>query len=84
MSIRYSYGVVELHSFSGVGVVQEDSREAEKEYCAMLFYLGKTVSSYEFQIHFVVTWDTQAHLSVRLNLAYNMHNDITVFILKAC
>ena len=79
-----SYGVVELHSFSGVGVVQEDSREAEREYCAMLFYLGKTVSSYEFQIHFVVTWDTQAHLSVHLNLAYNMHNDITVFILKAC
>ena len=63
-----SYGVVELHSFSGIGVVQKDSTEIEREYCAMLFYLGKTVPSYEFQIHFVVTWDTKAHLSVCLNL----------------
>ena len=62
-----SYGVVELHSFSGVGVVQEDSREVEREYCAMLFYIGKTIPRYEFQIHFVVTWNTKAHLSVCLN-----------------
>ena len=57
-----SYGVIELNSFSGIGVVQEDS--TEREYSAMLFYLGKTVRSHEFQIHFVVTWDTKAHLSV--------------------
>ena len=55
-----------------------------KESTVRCFSTLKKLSSYEFQIHFVVTWDTQAHLSVRLNLAYNMHNDITVFILKAC
>ena len=59
-----SYGVVELCGFSGIGVVQEDSSEIEREYCAMLFYLGKTVLCCEFQIHFVVTWDTKAHLTV--------------------
>ena len=59
-----SYGVVELRGFSGIGVVQEESTEIEREYCAMLFYLGKTVPSCEFQIHFVVTWDTKAHISV--------------------
>ena len=59
------YGAVELHSFSGVGVAQEDSTEIEREYCAMLFYIGKTIRSCEFQIHFVVTWDTFAHISVR-------------------
>jgi hypothetical protein len=59
-----SFGVVELRSFSGIGVVQEDSAEIERDYCAMLFYIGKTVSSHDFQIDFVVTWDTKAHLSV--------------------
>ena len=59
-----SYGVVEVRSFSGVSVVQEDSAEIEREYCAMLFYIGKTVFSHNFQIDFVVTWDTKAHLSV--------------------
>ena len=57
-----SYGAIELYRFSGIGVVQEDS--TEREYCAMLFYLGKTVLSHEFKIHFVVTWNTKAHLSV--------------------
>ena len=57
-----SYGIVELHNFSGIAVVQEDS--AEREYCAMLFYLGKTALCYEFQIHFLVTWNTSVHISV--------------------
>ena len=62
-----SYGVVELCGFSGIGVVQEDSTgEVEREYCAMLFYLGKTIPTSEFQIHFVVIWDTKAHISVSL------------------
>ena len=60
-----SYGILELHTFSGIGVVQKDSVEIIREYCAMLFYLGKPVLSHEFQIHFVVTWDTIAHLAVR-------------------
>ena len=85
-----SYGVIELHSFSGVGVAQEDSTEVEREYCAMLFYIGKTVHSCEFQIDFVVTWNTKAHLSVCLNLVvsvrvyacycmqYSLHNASSV------
>ena len=68
-----SYGVVELHSFSGVSVVQEDSAEIEREYCAMLFYIGKTIFSHDFQIDFVVTWDTEAHLSVSQSVVYKLY-----------
>ena len=60
-----SYGVLELHNSSGIGVVQKDSMEIGREYCAMLFYVRKPILGHEFQIHFVVTWNTIAHLSVR-------------------
>ena len=55
-----SYGVIELNSFSGVGVVQEGSEE--REYHSRLFYLNQEAICHE--IHFVVTWNTQAHLTV--------------------
>ena len=58
---RYSsYGAIELNSFSGVAINQKGSEE--REYCAKLFY--KTMMSHEFVIHFVVTWNTETHLSV--------------------
>ena len=52
-----SYGVIELNSFSGVGVTQEGSEDME--YRSRLFYLNQ-----ENEIHFVVTWNTEAHLTV--------------------
>ena len=57
---KSSYGVIELKSFSGVAAVQEGSQE--REYIAKLFYLNPTISNYE--IHLVVTWNIEAHLSV--------------------
>ena len=57
-----SYGVIELNSFSGVGVTQEESED--REYCSQLFYLGQPNPC---KIHYVVTWNIDAHLTVRFN-----------------
>ena len=54
-----SYGVIELNSFSGVGIMQEGSED--REYCSQLFYLGQPSLC---KIHFVVTWNIEAHLTV--------------------
>ena len=54
-----SYGVIELNSFSGVGITQEGSED--REYCSQLFYLGQPSLC---KIHFVVTWNIEAHLTV--------------------
>ena len=64
-----SFGAIELSSFSGLAINQEGSEE--REYCAMLCYLGQDFTlSYEFDIHFVVTWNTKAHLAVSVSLCY--------------
>ena len=66
---RYSsYGAIEVNSFSGFAVNQEASKE--RKYCAMLFYLGE---SPEFYIHFVVTWNTEPHLSVSYLHLFGIH-----------
>ena len=54
-----SYGVIELNSFSGVGVTQEGSED--REYCSQLFYLRHPNPC---KIHFVVSWNDEAHLTV--------------------
>ena len=54
-----SYGVIELNSFSGVGVTQEGSED--REYCSQLFYLGQPNLCI---IHFVVSWNVEAYLTV--------------------
>jgi hypothetical protein len=64
-----SYGVIELNNFSGVGVTQDGSED--RKYCSRLFYMH---SSHEVpvnrEIHFVVTWNEETHLTVR-SLLYN-------------
>jgi hypothetical protein len=70
----YSYGATELTSFSGVGVAQDELEE--KEYVARLFYLHQKTSTHVIIIHFVVTWNNETHLTVRvythaINLIYN-------------
>ena len=58
-SSHSSYGIIELNSFSGVAITQEGS--TAREYCSQLFYLGHpNICS----IHFVVTWNLEAHLTV--------------------
>ena len=60
-----SYGVVEVNGFSGVAITQEGSQE--REYCSQLFYLGQPNSC---QIHFVVTWNIEAHLTVSVHTIF--------------
>ena len=52
-----SYGVIELNGFSGVAVGKKGI--VEREYRSKIFYLNQ-----RSEIHFVVTWNTEAHLTV--------------------
>ena len=56
---------------SGVGVTQEGSED--REYCSQLFYLGQP-DLRQCQIHFVVTWNIEAHLTVSVAQALNSCN----------
>ena len=59
-----SYGVIELDSFSGLGITQEGSDA--REYCASLY--RKTTSSGDFchivVMDFVIMWNIEAHINV--------------------
>ena len=57
-----SYGIIELNSFSGNGVILKGSNN--KLYRSRLFYLE--VERNTFEIHFVVTCNTKTHLTVSL------------------
>lgn len=59
---KSSYGFIQLESFSGYGVIQDDSEE--RNYCANLYYLGQDES--KCQIHFTISWNTDVHRSVRV------------------
>ena len=56
------YGVVDVNGFSGLAITQEGSEE--RDYCSQLFYLGQPNSC---NIHFVVIWNTAAHLTVSVH-----------------
>ena len=73
-----SYGVIELNSFSGVGITQEGSED--REYCSQLFYLGQPSLC---KIHFVISWNLEAHLTVSrkcsvLSMVYCMYIKLQV------
>ena len=55
-----SYGLIELKGFSGIGAAQKGSEE--RRYCASLFYLTSNI--HDRQVHFTVTWNTDAHRNV--------------------
>ena len=57
-----SYGILELDSFSGVAVTQEGTEE--REYMARLFYLNQALATNEIHIHLVITWNSEAHITV--------------------
>ena len=59
-SERNSYGLIELNRFSGIGAALKGSRK--RRYCARLFYITQSV--YDHQVHFTVTWNTNAHRNV--------------------
>ncbi len=57
-----SYGSLELSHFSGLAVTGEG---AEREYIASLYY--QQCDPRTLEIHFVITWDVEAHIIVSLN-----------------
>ena len=59
-SSYHCYGSVTLSSFSGLGVIQEGSEE-QQYYCAHLYYFGSKI---DWRIHFVVTKDLEASITV--------------------
>ena len=58
-----SYSFILLDGFCGYGVVQEGSEDGQ--YRANLYYLPQTIR--QFQIQFMVLWNTDAHHSVSHN-----------------
>ena len=54
-----SYGVIKMHSFSGMVITQTGT--TDKEYCSKIFYFDGPSQT---EVHFVMTWNTKAHLTV--------------------
>ena len=61
-----SYGFIFLNEFCGYGVVQEGSED--RQYRANIYYLPQSIN--QFQIHFTVLWNTEAHHSVSINKCF--------------
>ena len=77
-----SYGTIDLESFSGLGVAQDGSDE--REYCAMLFYLNQSIVGHSIvnhKIHFVIVWNSEAHLTVsRLYITDIAYSTYTILL----
>lgn len=54
-----SYGFIQLDGFCGYSVIQEGSDE--RQYCGNLYYIACGMN---YEIHFVVIWNTENHRSV--------------------
>ena len=61
-----SYGIIQLDHFSGYAVTGDSP--IERMYTASLYYLGRGICSWE--IHLVVTWDDEPHVTVSKYLYY--------------
>ena len=60
-SSHSSFGVLELNSFSGIGITQNQSRE--RKYLANILYKEERFRIC-FNLYFVVTWNTVTHRTV--------------------
>ncbi len=70
-----SYGSLELNHFSGLAVTGEDGEP--REYIASLYYQQCDLRTLE--IHFVITWDSEAHITVGPTIKYifKLLNDLS-------
>ena len=59
-----SYGAIEVNSFSGVGVVEENP-VSERMYYSQLFYRSYHSHQQRHEIHITFTWNTDTHINVR-------------------
>ena len=62
-SENISYGTIDLSQFGGIAVVQE--RADERRYWSNVFAMGPANHK---TVHFTVTWDDEAHITVSLLL----------------
>ena len=58
-----SYGVIDMNSFSGVGVIEENPNSARLYYSQLFYRSYKHQQGHE--IHIIFTWNTEAHINVR-------------------
>ena len=58
-----SYGVIEVTSFSGVGVIEENP-DSERMYYSQLFYSSFYSNQQTHDIHITFTWNTEPHINV--------------------
>ena len=58
-----SYGVIEVNSFSGVGVIEENP-DSERMYYSQLFYRSFYSHQQTHDIHITFTWNTEPHINV--------------------
>ena len=58
-----SYGEIEVNSFSGVGVIEEEL-VSHRLYYNQLFYCGNQDHQQGHDIHIIYTWNTEAHINV--------------------
>lgn len=69
-----SFGVVDLYSFSALGIIQEGSEE--RSYLAALRYKEEHIQQFEstvlcFHLYFFITWNTDAHQKVVFDFTSN-------------
>ena len=55
-----SYGVTAVNQFSGYAVIVNGSNQ--RRYCSSVYYMGPPNNR---DIHFTVTWNDEAHITVR-------------------
>ena len=58
-----SYGAIEVNSFSGVGVIEENP-VSERMYYSQLFYRSYHSHQQTHEIHITFTWNTDTHINV--------------------
>ena len=58
-----SYGAIEVNSFSGVGVIEENPA-SERLYYSQLFYRSYHSHQHGHEIYIIFTWNTEAHINV--------------------
>ena len=58
-----SYGAVEVNSFSGVGIIEENP-VSDRMYYSQLFYRSYHSHQQRHEIHITFTWNTDTHINV--------------------
>ena len=78
-----SYGAVEVNSFSGVGVIEENPA-SERKYYSQLFYRSYLSHQQRHEINIIFAWNTEAHINVSYSSSFCMRLLLVNIILCTC